>query len=107
MEGRFVDRQGRIFATNMTKPIHGSHRTYNWTGTLMACHTTPERATEAFGIYALSGKVTSFLAPFLIALATGLSGSQRAGIAPLILLFLAGLVLLVWVKPGGEQRAVT
>ncbi|MEL5875606.1 MFS transporter [Cereibacter sphaeroides] len=75
--------------------------------TLMACHTTPERATEAFGIYALSGKVTSFLAPFLIALATGLSGSQRAGIAPLILLFLAGLVLLVWVKPGGEQRAVT
>lgn len=73
--------------------------------TMMAQHTTPERATEAFGLYALSGKVTSFLAPLLIALATGLSGSQRIGIAPLIALFLAGLVLLVWVKPQGEQQA--
>lgn len=75
--------------------------------TMMARHTTSERATEAFGLYALSGKVTSFLAPLLIAIATSLSGSQRVGIAPLIVLFLAGLVLLVWVKPEGEQRAVT
>ncbi|MGP3696787.1 MFS transporter [Rhodobacter sp. NSM] len=75
--------------------------------TMMARHTTPARATEAFGVYALSGKVTSFLAPLLIAIATTLSGSQRAGIAPLIVLFLAGLVLLVWVEPEGEQRAVT
>lgn len=73
---------------------------------MMVRHTTPERATEAFGIYALSGKVTSFLAPLLIAAATALSGSQRIGIAPLIVLFLVGLLLLVWVKPEGEhQRA--
>jgi MFS-type transporter involved in bile tolerance (Atg22 family) len=30
-------------------------------------HTTPDRATEAFGLFALSGKVTSFIAPTLIA----------------------------------------
>ncbi|WP_096784245.1 MFS transporter [Rhodobacter sp. CZR27] len=75
--------------------------------TMMARHTAPDQATEAFGLYALSGKVTSFIAPALIALVTTLSGSQRVGIAPLILLFLAGLVLLLWVKPDGEERAVS
>ncbi|MEH6772362.1 MAG: MFS transporter [Cereibacter changlensis] len=73
--------------------------------TMMVRHTTPDRATEAFGLYALSGKVTSFLAPSLIALVTWISGSQRLGISPLIALFLLGLVLLLWVKPNGEQQA--
>ena len=71
--------------------------------TLMVYHTTPERATEGFGLYALSGKATSFVAPAAIAIATQISGSQRIGITPLIALFLLGLVLLFWVKPKGEQ----
>lgn len=71
--------------------------------TLMVRHTTPDHAAEAFGLFALSGKVTSFLAPALIALATQISGSQRIGISPLIGLFLVGLILLVWVNPKGEQ----
>ncbi|MDP3264770.1 MAG: MFS transporter [Tabrizicola sp.] len=70
--------------------------------TMMVRHTTPDHATEAFGLFALSGKVASFMAPALIALATMASGSQRIGISPLILLFLIGLVLLLWVKPRGE-----
>jgi MFS transporter, UMF1 family len=70
--------------------------------TMMARHTSPDRATEAFGLYALSGKVASFMAPALIALATTVSGSQRIGIAPLIGLFLIGLILLSFVKPKGE-----
>lgn len=73
--------------------------------TMMVRHTTPDRATEAFGLFALSGKVASFMAPALIALVTTISGSQRIGISPLILLFLVGLVLLIWVKPRGEQTA--
>lgn len=71
--------------------------------TMMARHTTPDRATEAFGLYALSGKVASFMSPALIALATMASGSQRIGIAPLIVLFLIGLILLSFVKPKGEM----
>ena len=71
--------------------------------TMMARHTTPDRATEAFGLFALSGKVASFMAPALIALATMASGSQRIGIAPLIVLFLIGLFLLSFVKPKGEM----
>lgn len=73
--------------------------------TMMSRHTTPDRATEAFGLYALSGRVASFMAPALIGLATTISGDQRIGIAPLILLFLVGLFLLSFVKPRGELDA--
>ncbi|MCB6177728.1 MFS transporter [Rhodobacter sp. Har01] len=71
--------------------------------TMMVRHTTPDTATESFGLFALSGKVASFLSPALIALVTQISGSQRIGISPLIGLFLVGLILLVWVNPKGEQ----
>ncbi|MFD1883708.1 MFS transporter [Paracoccus pacificus] len=71
--------------------------------TMMARHTVPDRATEAFGLYALSGKATTFLAPMLITLATTLSGSQRVGISPLIVIFLFGLWLLLWVQPKGDE----
>ena len=71
--------------------------------TMMVFHTTPERATEAFGLFALSGKATAFIAPLAIAIASDLSGSQRIGVAPLIGLFLFALILLIWVKPNGEQ----
>ncbi len=70
--------------------------------TMMVRQGNPARMTEAFGLYALSGKATSFLAPGLIALATTVTESQRLGVAPLIGLFLIGLLLLVWVKPDGE-----
>ncbi len=69
----------------------------------MVRHTTSEQATEAFGLFALSGKVASFLSPALIALVTQITGSQRIGISPLIALFLVGLILLIWVNPKGEQ----
>ncbi|MBC7674575.1 MAG: MFS transporter, partial [Rhodoferax sp.] len=71
--------------------------------TMMVRHTTPDHAAEAFGLFALSGKVASFISPFLIAIATTASGSQRIGISPLIALFLIGLFLLVWVRPMGER----
>ncbi len=71
--------------------------------TMMVRHTTPDRATEAFGLFALSGKVASFMSPALIALATAATGSQRLGFAPLIVLFLIGLFLLSFVKPKGEM----
>jgi len=71
--------------------------------TMMVRHTTPERATEAFGLYALSGKATAFLAPLSIAAITAITGSQRAGISPLIVMFLLSLALLTRVRAEGEQ----
>ncbi len=70
--------------------------------TMLVRHTTPDRATEAFGVFALSGKVASFISPLLIAIVTDISGSARIGISPVILLFILGLVFLVWVRPRGE-----
>ncbi len=70
--------------------------------TMMVRHTTPEKATEGFGLYALSGKATTFLAPAAITAATALSGSQTVGISPLIAIFILALLLLRWVQPEGE-----
>ena len=72
--------------------------------TMMVFHTTPERATEAFGLYALSGKATTYLGTLGVTIVTALSGSSRIGIAvPLIVLFVLGMVFLRWVKPMGER----
>ena len=73
--------------------------------TMMVRQADPARMTEAFGLYALAGKATSFVAPLSIGAATWATGSQQAGILPLIVLFLAGLFLLVWVKPEGDRAA--
>ena len=72
--------------------------------TMMVRQANPARMTEAFGLYALAGKATSFLAPTLIGIVTTISGSQQIGVSPLIFLFLLGLILLVWVKPDGEPE---
>ena len=58
--------------------------------------------TEAFGLYAFSGKATAFIAPVLIGLATRASGSQAVGVSPVIVLFAIGLALLYWVKSPRE-----
>ena len=67
--------------------------------TMLVRQADPERMTEAFGLYALSGKATTFIAPAAIAFATDISGSQRVGVTPLIVLFGLGLILLFWVTP--------
>ncbi|WBU52742.1 MFS transporter [Paracoccus sp. SCSIO 75233] len=72
--------------------------------TLTVRHTSEARATEIFGLYALSGKATAFLAPFLIAVTTDLTGNQRIGISPLIVMFLLAVFLLGWVDKNGEAE---
>jgi UMF1 family MFS transporter len=72
---------------------------------MMVRQANPRRMTEAFGLYALAGKATSFLAPLSIGTVTYMTGSQQLGVTPLIFLFLLGLVLLAWVKPHGDRAA--
>ncbi|MEP6019543.1 MAG: MFS transporter [Paracoccaceae bacterium] len=72
---------------------------------LMVRHSNPKSPTESFGLYGLCGRATSFIAPALIGIATTVTGSAQLGVAPLILLFLLGLVLLRWVNPKGEVFA--
>ena len=72
--------------------------------TMMVRQANPDKMAEAFGLYALAGKATSFLAPMLIGMATLATQSQQLGVSPLIGLFLLGLILLSWVKPDGDPQ---
>ena len=70
--------------------------------TLMAKLSPPSMATQFFGLYSLSGTVTAFLAPLMVATATAWFQSQRAGFASLIILMLIGAAMLFKVR---EEQA--
>lgn len=70
---------------------------------LMARMAIPETAAGHFGLFALSGRATAFLGPAAVAAATAASGSQRAGIAMIILFLAAGFALLIGVKEPGRR----
>jgi UMF1 family MFS transporter len=57
-----------------------------------------DRITQFFGLFALSGKVTSFIAPLAVSIVTAVTASQKAGMAVLVLFFAAGLALLSRVR---------
>ena len=63
--------------------------------TLMARLAPPDQRTEMFGLYALSGKLTAFMGPFLFGAATSLFQTQRAGMAVVVVLLTVGGVLLL------------
>lgn len=71
---------------------------------MMVRHTHPERPTEAFGLFALSGKATAFLAPALISVFSLLTGNPQYGYIPVIVLFILGLWLLNRVNPEGDSE---
>ncbi len=70
---------------------------------MMVRHTHPDRPAEAFGLFALTGKATAFLAPAGISLFTFLTGNVQLGFLPVIFLFLAGLFLLRRVNKDGDR----
>jgi UMF1 family MFS transporter len=72
--------------------------------TLMARLSPPEMATQFFGLFALSGTVTAFLAPLLVATTTDWFQSQRAGFASLAILMIIGGIMLLKVRE--EQATV-
>ena len=59
-----------------------------------------DRIAQYFGLFALTGKVTSFIGPLLIGVVTAATASQKAGMAVLVLFFVTGLALLARVKPN-------
>src|SRR6476646_8951852 len=56
------------------------------------------RLAQNFGLFALTGKVTSFIGPLLIGTITAVTASQKAGMAVLVVFFVAGLALLTRVR---------
>jgi UMF1 family MFS transporter len=53
---------------------------------------------KGFGLFATSGKLTSFLGPMLVSTVTFLTDSQRLGFSAAIILLLAGLIILLNIK---------
>jgi len=62
--------------------------------TLLIRMAPKDRIAQYFGLFALTGKVTSFVGPLLIGVITAVTASQKAGMAVLVVFFVAGLMLL-------------
>jgi UMF1 family MFS transporter len=77
-------------------PLQASSRAY------LARTVPPEHAGRYFGLLALSGKVTSFLAPLAVAVATQATGIQAAGPAVLIVFFAAGAALIASIRRSSQ-----
>ena len=66
---------------------------------VMIVHLAPvKRIGVYFGLFALSSTVTTWLGSLLVGLATGVFGSQQAGMVPIMLLLGVGLAILSMVR---------
>ena len=61
------------------------------------------KRNEFFGFFSFSGKITAFAGPLLLGTATAAFGSQRAGVATVLVFFVVGAALLLWVD---EERGI-
>ena len=73
--------------------------------TFLARVTPVGKEGQHFGLYAMTGRAVSFLAPSLFGLFAFLTGSDRAGIVGIMLVLAAGLVVLLRVPAEIEDRA--
>lgn len=80
-------------------PVQASSRSY------LARSVSADEAGRYFGLYALSGRATSFLAPFLVATVTAASGSPRLGMAVIILFLAGGLAILLGTPYPADRQS--
>jgi UMF1 family MFS transporter len=80
-------------------PLQASSRT------LLARLAPSHQIGEFYGLFALSGKLTSFAGPLAVASVTAATASQRAGISVLVGFFAVGAVLLAFVRVSGGSAA--
>ncbi|HVV93742.1 MAG TPA: MFS transporter [Hyphomicrobiales bacterium] len=66
--------------------------------TLLARLAPREEMTQFFGLYALTGTLTSFAGPLLVGAVTAWTADQRAGMSILLVFFVTGAVLLAAVR---------
>lgn len=81
-------------------PVQAASRSY-------LARAAPEALrTEMFGLYALSGKATAFLGPLLVGWLTHVTGSQRVGMAPIVVLLAIGLLIMLAVPPPRRAQSL-
>ena len=81
-------------------PVQASSRSY------LARSVSASEAGRYFGIYALSGRATSFMATLSFSLLTYWTGSARVGMASLIVFLLVGLIILLRTPYPAARPAV-
>lgn len=75
-------------------PVQAASRSF------MAHLSPPAQRNEMFGLFALSGRVTTFLGPLGVGWIAHSSGSLRVGMSLILVLLLAGLALMLAVPVG-------
>jgi UMF1 family MFS transporter len=80
-------------------PLQASSRT------LLARLAPPNQIGQFYGLFALSGKLTSFAGPIAVAAVTAITQSQAAGFSTLIVFLAVGWVLLTMVKVSAGSAA--
>ena len=81
-----------VIATVFIGPLQTSSRS------LMAKICPEESKGEFFGLYALSGRVTSFLGPALLSFVSQQTGSEAYGMATILIFLALGLVGMLYLK---------
>lgn len=85
-----------LFLTLFVGPVQAASRSF------LARITPPGREGEIFGLYATTGRAVSFLAPGLFSIIVGVTEDTRYGVIGIVLVLLAGLLLMIPVKPKQE-----
>ena len=81
-----------LLMSTFVGPVQAASRTF------MARLAPTELRGEMFGLFAVSGKITSFMGPFAVGALTLMAGSQRIGMASILVFLILGLFLLQAVK---------
>lgn len=66
-----------------------------------------DKSNEFFGFYNIFGKFASVLGPFLLAVTTQLTGSSSYGVFSIIILFIIGFIVLLFVKEEKTEEATS
>lgn len=72
--------------------------------TMAARISAPEHIGQTFGLYALTGRVVSFFGPAAYGVAVLVFETQRAGMATILLFWLAGMVILWGVRENKKDQ---
>lgn len=78
-------------------PLQAASRTF------MGRLAPPDKRNQMFGLYALSGKVTTFAGPLLVGWITFAASSQRWGMSAILVLLVIGFAIMMTVKNEGKQ----
>jgi MFS transporter, UMF1 family len=98
----FVEGKGLFWVfglalSTFVGPVQAASRSF------MARITPEGREGEMFGLYATTGRAVSFLAPMLFGVFVSVTGDTRFGILGIVLVLVAGLLLVLPVRPKPVQ----